>query len=55
MYVFLHRLSHRKKIKLSQNVKQNLIAEKIAWFKDNLSENNDAVCSIEEIESLVIR
>lgn len=42
---------HRKKLKLAQNIKQNLLGEKLAWFKDRLPEKS--TCDPEEIDNLV--
>lgn len=42
---------HRKKSKLAQNIKQNLLGEKLTWFKERLPETK--TCSPEEISSLV--
>lgn len=43
---------HRKKSKFAQNIKQNLLGEKLEWFKERLPENK--TCSPEEIDSLVV-
>lgn len=49
-YYFRH--EHRKKIKLSQSIRNNVIAEKILWFKERVPQNQD-VCIVEQVEYLI--
>lgn len=47
-----YRVSHRNKQKLGQYMKQNLICEKIAWFRDNL-DSDITVCTADILENLI--
>ncbi|CAG9766795.1 unnamed protein product [Ceutorhynchus assimilis] len=44
----------KEKSKLSSNIKQNLLGEKLVWFRDNLDQEKDT-CSPSEIEQLILK
>ncbi|XP_046990909.1 translation machinery-associated protein 16 homolog [Schistocerca americana] len=50
----ISRISAREKIKLIHQVRQNLLGEKLQWFKDNL-DANAALCTAEMLMELIER
>ncbi|KAF7286764.1 hypothetical protein GWI33_004386 [Rhynchophorus ferrugineus] len=50
----LMKQNNRDKAKLSTNIKQNLLGEKLLWFRDNLNPDQKA-CTPKEIELLILK
>lgn len=48
------RQSTKQKAKLSTNIKQNLLGEKLLWFRDNLDRQHES-CSASDVELLILK
>lgn len=50
----MYRIENRKKSKNSQFIKQNILAEKVLWFRDNVP-SDTTVCSALQTEELILK